>query len=154
MEMLTGAGKMNSSIDLAQAKSYIDAHLDQPISLDEIAYHVHLSRFHFLRLFRRHFQETPHQYLTRRRIEKAKELLANSHIPITEICFTVGFESLGSFSTLFHDVVGWSPSIYRARVFEQRRQPLKFIPHCLALMHGLQPSEESNFQEAQTEQMC
>ena len=145
---------MYSFPELDNAKSYIDAHLDQPISLDEIADHFHLSRFHFLRLFRRHFQETPHQYLTRRRLEKAKELLANSDMPITEICFTVGFESLGSFSTLFHDVVGWSPSIYRARVLEQRHQPLKFIPHCLALMHGLQPNKESNFQEVQTEQMC
>lgn len=145
---------MSVGIELEQAKSYIDTHFDQPISLDEIARQVHLSRFHFLRLFRRHFQETPHQYLTRLRIEKAKDLLANSEIPITEICFTVGFESLGSFSTLFHDVVGWSPSIYRARVLEQRRFPFKFIPHCLAFMHGLQPCEESNIQEAQSEQMC
>lgn len=152
--MLTDVGKMNSSIELEQAKSYIDTHLDQPLSLDEIAAQVHLSRFHFLRRFRRHFHETPHQYHTRRRIEKAKELLATSELPITEICFTVGFESLGSFSTLFHQIVGWSPSIYRARVFEQRRRPFKFIPHCLAVMHGLTANQESNFQEVKSEQMC
>ena len=83
-----------------------------------------------------------HQYLIRKRLEKAKELLANSPLSITEICFAVGFESLGSFSTLFHKTVGWSPSIYRARVLEQRRNPYKFIPGCVCTVYGLTPATE------------
>ena len=58
-----------------------------------------------------------------------------------EICFEVGFESLGSFSTLFHKIVGWSPSIYRARSWEMRKHPLKFIPNCYVIMHGIQVSD-------------
>ena len=70
----------------------------------------------------------------------AKQLLAESELLVTEICFEVGFESLGSFSTLFHRIVGWSPSIYRARTWEMRANPLKFIPNCYVIMHGIQVS--------------
>ncbi len=115
----------------------IDAQLDHPLDLDAMARMAHLSRFHFLRAFRKSFHETPHQYLKRKRMERAKDLLANSELPITEICFAVGFESLGSFSALFHQAVGWSPSIYRARVWEQRRNPRKFIPACYITQFGL-----------------
>lgn len=108
----------------------IETHLDQPLDLEAMSQTVHLSRFHLLRTFHRTFKETPHQYLTRKRIERAKELLANSEMPITEICLEVGFSSLGSFSALFHQVVGWSPSMYRARVWEQRQNPRRFIPNC------------------------
>src|SRR5215211_4251616 len=83
---------------------------------------------------------TPHEYLTRKRIERAKELLAQSQFTVTEICFEVGFESLGSFSALFHRTVGWSPSIYRARAWEMNKNPLKFIPNCYVIMHGIQVS--------------
>lgn len=139
---------MNPLPQLEQARCFIDEHLDQRLLLDEVARRVHLSRFHFLRLFRRTYYETPHQYLTRKRVEKAKDLLANSMLSITEICFAVGFESLGSFSTLFHKIVGWSPSIYRARALEQRRNPYKFIPACLRFVHGLPvDAQVRNFQE-------
>lgn len=122
---------------LQRVRQFIDEHLDHPLDLDAMARAAHFSRFYFLRAFRKTFHETPHQYLTRKRIERAKELLANSELPITEICFAVGFESLGSFSALFHKVTGWSPSIYRARVWEQRRNPRKFIPACYVLQFGL-----------------
>jgi AraC-like DNA-binding protein len=105
--------------------------------LNELAQAAHLSRYHFLRAFRSAFHMTPHEYLTRKRIERAKELLAESDLPVTEICFEVGFESLGSFSTLFHRIVGWSPSIYRARAWQMRQNPLKFIPNCYVIMHGI-----------------
>jgi hypothetical protein len=82
----------------------------------------------------------PSLNISRKRIERAKELLAESELTVTEICFEVGFESLGSFSTLFHKIVGWSPSIYRARAWEMRRNPLKFIPNCYVIMHGIQVS--------------
>ena len=128
---------MNQLHELARIRAFMDDHLDQPLSLDDIAQRAHLSRYHFIRLFHRSFFETPHQYLIRKRIEKAKQLLAENSLSVTEICFAVGFESLGSFSALFHKLVGWSPSIYRARVLAQRRNPYQFIPACMRTMYGL-----------------
>ncbi|HSL46742.1 MAG TPA: AraC family transcriptional regulator [Anaerolineales bacterium] len=126
---------------LRRAREVIDAQYAQPLDLDELARIANFSRYHFLRAFRRAFQTTPHEYLTRRRIERAKELLAESELTVTEICFEVGFESLGSFSMLFHKIVGWSPSIYRARAWEMRKNPLKFIPNCYVIMHGIRVSD-------------
>ena len=125
---------------LWRARELIDGRYAQPLDLDELARTANFSRFHFLRAFRRAFHATPHEYLIRKRIERAKELLAESDLTVTEICFEVGFESLGSFSTLFHKTVGWSPSIYRARAWEMSKNPLKFIPNCYVIMHGIQVS--------------
>ena len=124
---------------LEDVRLFIDEHCEQPLTLDALAARAYLSRYHFIRLFRRRYFETPHRYLTRKRLEKAKELLADSSLSVTDICFDVGFESIGSFSTLFHKSVGWTPSIYRARVWAQRRNPHAFIPNCLSTMHGLNP---------------
>lgn len=124
--------------NLERARDMMDVRYAEPLDLDELARAAHFSRYHFLRAFRRAFHATPHEYLTRKRIERAKELLASDELTVTEICFEVGFESLGSFSTLFHKIVGWSPSIYRARVWEMRRNPLKFIPNCYVIKHGIE----------------
>src|SRR5688572_3464661 len=126
---------------LWRARELIDTYYAQPLDLDELARTANFSRYHFLRAFRRAFHTTPHEYLTRKRIERAKELLAQSELTITEICFEVGFESLGSFSTLFHKIVGWSPSIYRARSWEMRKNPLKFIPSCYVIKYGIQVAD-------------
>ncbi len=126
---------------LQRARDLIDTQYAQPLDLDELARIANFSRYHFLRAFRRAFHATPHEYLTRKRIERAKELLAQSELTVTEICFEVGFESLGSFSTLFHKLVGWSPSIYRARAWEMQKNPLKFIPNCYVIMHGIRVSD-------------
>ena len=126
---------------LVHARELIDAHYTERLDLDELARTVNFSRFHFLRAFRRAFHATPHEYVTRKRIERAKELLADSEFTVTEICFEVGFESLGSFSSLFHKIVGWSPSIYRARAWEMGKNPLKFIPNCYVIMHGIKVSD-------------
>jgi AraC-like DNA-binding protein len=125
---------------LHRVRELIDAQYSQPLDLIGLARTANLSRYHFLRAFRAAFHMTPHEYLTRKRIERAKELLAKSDLPVTEICLEVGFESLGSFSTLFHRMVGWSPSIYRARTWEMRKNPLKFIPNCYVIMHGISVS--------------
>ena len=127
---------------LWRAREFIDAHYTQSLDLDDLARTAHFSRYHFLRVFRRAFHATPHEYLTRKRVERARELLAESELTVTEICFEVGFESLGSFSSLFHKIVGWSPSIYRARAWEMRKNPLKFIPNCYVIMHGIRVSED------------
>ena len=124
--------------NLERARALIDAQFDRTLDLDELAAAAHFSRYHFLRAFRRAFHATPHEYLTRKRMERARELLALSDHTVTEICFEVGFESLGSFSMLFHRVVGWSPSEYRARAWEQARNPRKFIPACYVVHFGLE----------------
>ena len=123
---------------LAEVRELIDKNYAEPLDLDEMARAAHLSRFYFLRAFRRAFHETPHEYVTRKRIERAKALLAESELTVTEICFEVGFESLGSFSNLFHRMVGWSPLIYRARAWEMRKNPMKFIPNCYIIKHGIE----------------
>lgn len=134
-------GRSAAHESLYRARELIDEHYAQPLDLNDLARTANFSRYHFLRAFRRTFHTTPHEYLTRKRIERAKELLAESEFTVTEICFKVGFESLGSFSTLFHKIVGWSPSIYRARAWEMRKNPLKFIPNCYVVMHGIKVSE-------------
>lgn len=134
-------GRPAAHESLSRARQLIDEQYAQPLDLDELARAANFSRYHFLRAFQRAFHATPHEYLTRKRIEQAKEYLAESEFTVTEICFQVGFESLGSFSTLFHKVVGWSPSIYRARAWEMRKNPLKFIPQCYVIMHGIQVSD-------------
>ncbi len=70
----------------------------EPLSLDEVAQRAGYSRYHFLREFRAAYGETPRAYLTRRRIERAKDLLRSANLTVTEICHMVGFSSLGSFS--------------------------------------------------------
>jgi AraC family transcriptional regulator len=98
---------------LHRARDYMHASLERPLTLTEIAGVAYLSPYHFLRAFKALFHETPHGYLTRKRLEKAQFLLANTDRPVTDICFEIGFESLGSFSTLFHRFAGVSPRQYR-----------------------------------------
>ena len=120
---------------LCRARSFIDECYDLPIDLREISEQACLSRYHFLRLFREAFETTPHQYLIQRRIEKAKELLLTGRLSVTDVCFEVGFESLGSFSALFRRCVGDAPINYREREMTSRRQ----VPGCFLFMHGLEP---------------
>ena len=119
------------------ARAFIDDHYDLALDLGQIAEQASFSRYHFLRLFRGAFGQTPHQYLTQRRIAKAKELLATRELSVTEICLAVGFDSLGSFSVLFRRHVGQAPTIYRARVFAGWRAPYAHIPSCFVTMFGL-----------------
>jgi AraC family transcriptional regulator len=96
-----------------RARDYMAASIDQPLSISEVARVACLSPNHFLRAFRQVFRTTPYQYLTDLRLTGAKQLLEKTDYPITEICFRVGFESLGSFSWLFHRRTGISPQSYR-----------------------------------------
>ncbi len=119
---------------IVSAKLYIDGNFDQNINLEAISQQAYISRFHFHRLFSRVYRITPHQYLTQKRLDMAKELLAKEGISITEVCNCVGFESLGSFSTLFKKESGYAPQLYRNLAYLKKRlgkeQPKKFIPHC------------------------
>lgn len=122
---------------LARARRLIDECFHLPLDLDQISSEACLSRFHFLRLFRRAFNKTPHQYLRDRRIERAKELLSSSALTVTDVCFEVGFESLGSFSTLFHKHVGKPPIAYRAFILEHQMESRRKIPGCFLAMYGV-----------------
>ncbi len=124
--------KQGPSASIERVKLLIDHHFAQRLSTSSLARAANLSRYHFIRRFQAAVFETPHRYLMRRRIEQAKLLLATTEMPVTEICFEVGFESLGSFSYLFRREVGFAPSVYRARCYEQRANPQRFIPNCLA----------------------
>jgi AraC-like DNA-binding protein len=90
------------------------------------------SRFHFAHAFTSAYGETPRAYLTRRRIERAKTLLRTANLSVTEICFIVGFASLGSFSARFRKLVGQSPTEYRDHAVARTGVPP--IPGCMVLM--------------------
>src|SRR5258708_40268305 len=122
---------------LQAARDLIDPSWHLPLSLEIISYHVGFSRHHFLRAFRRTFGLTPHQYLTRRRIERAQYLLAYSDMSVTEICYEVGFQSLGSFCTLFRRYTGCSPLSHRLHMAEKSKQLHRVVPSCYIAMLGL-----------------
>ena len=113
----------------------------RPISLPEVAAQANLSPYHFLRVYKRAYGETPHEFLTRLRIERAKTLLARGSHNVTEACFEVGFSSLGSFSALFNHRVGLSPSEYRSYARSSVAVPRTvrplFVPECfIAMFYG------------------
>ena len=128
---------MNLTSDIYEripaAKVYIDENYHEPINLETISQQAFLSRFHFHRIFTQVYRSTPHQYMTRKRLDKARELLAHN-TPVTEVCNEVGFESIGSFSMLFKKEIGFAPQYYRNMAYkkkmEQLAQPRKAIPHC------------------------
>ncbi len=95
------------------AKDYAYALFDTPITLEDMAHVACLSPNHFLRMFKQVFHQTPYQYIINRRLEYAQKLLLQTDRSITDICFAVGFESLGSFSWLFRRRIGISPTSYR-----------------------------------------
>ncbi|MFW5696558.1 MAG: AraC family transcriptional regulator [Phototrophicaceae bacterium] len=119
---------------LRRARTFIERHYDQPITLERISREAGFSPFHFIRLFRAVYKLTPHQYLIQCRIAKAKQLLQGDELNVTEICYAVGFESLGSFSTLFRRTVGLTPSAYRKSAQDRRRG---FIPQCFQVKLGI-----------------
>jgi AraC-like DNA-binding protein len=125
---------------LLRARRFIDQHYSKPLGLDRISAEACLSPYHFLRLFKQAFNRTPHRYLTKARIRKAKELLAAGALTVTDVCFEVGFESLGSFSALFRKHVGRAPIDYRAAMVGCQRVPEKQIPGCFITMWGVPPS--------------
>jgi AraC-like DNA-binding protein len=121
---------------LRLARQLLDQSYNAPITVEDLSRKVSLSPYYLIRAFRRAYKQTPHQYLVGLRIAKAKELLRNSDLSITEICATVGFESLGSFSTLFRKVAGIAPSAYRAS--SRPTATPAYIPFCICLLHGIE----------------
>jgi len=128
---------------LCRARDLVHERSAEPLTGARLARTAGVSRYHFLRLFRDAFGETPHRYLTRVRLERARKLLAADAGSVTDVCLEVGFSSLGSFSTLFARRVGMPPSGYRKKVYWVRDLPggvsRLYIPACFLI--GLGPGE-------------
>jgi AraC-like DNA-binding protein len=118
--------------DLRRARDLMDRAYAEPLDLAALAEAAGYSRFHFLRSFRAAYGETPGRYLTRRRVERAKELLRATNLAVSEVCYLVGFSSLGSFSARFAELVGVSPSVYQQQAVRRGGPPP--IPGCVVLM--------------------
>lgn len=119
---------------LRRARDHIDRHSATPLDLDALAAVAGVSKFHFARCFGATYGETPIRYLTRRRIERAQDLLRNANLTVTEVCMVVGFTSLGSFSTRFTRVVGETPTAYRDRWAARGGA---HVPGCWLFMRGV-----------------
>ncbi|MGH3350202.1 MAG: helix-turn-helix transcriptional regulator [Nocardioides sp.] len=100
---------------LRQVKDRIDREYAQPLDVEALARGVHMSSGHLSREFKKAYGEPPYSYLMTRRVERAMTLLRRGDLSVTDICFEVGFSSLGTFSTRFSELVGMSPSLYRER---------------------------------------
>jgi AraC-like DNA-binding protein len=118
---------------LLRAKDLADARYAQPLDVDDMAGAAGLSRAHFSREFRRTFGESPHGYLLTRRLERAAALLRNTDRSVAEICFSVGLQSVGSFTSSFGRVYGRSPTAYRASFPPASQQAL--VPACVLRAH-------------------
>ena len=111
---------------LRRARDRMDREYAQPLDVPALARTALMSTAHFSRRFREAYAETPYSYLMTRRIERAKALLGRGDRSVTEVCFEVGCTSLGSFSTRFTELVGETPSAYRAR----NHDALRTAPTC------------------------
>ncbi|HEY8528002.1 MAG TPA: AraC family transcriptional regulator [Acidimicrobiales bacterium] len=129
---MSGAGIPAGSIEernrwMLRARDAIDRDYARPLDIPALARIALVSRAHFIRTFRETFGETPHRYLQRRRVERAMALLRGTDRSVTDICFAVGFSSLGTFSRTFRDVVGLSPSEFRRRAPRPAPVPTCFV---------------------------
>ena len=118
---------------MLRARDAMDRSYAQPLDVARLAAIACVSEAHFIRTFRATFRETPHRYLQRRRVERAMFLLVQTRSDITDICLEVGFGSLGTFSRTFRDIVGESPTSFRAH-----NKPIP-VPNCFA-MAWMRPS--------------
>jgi AraC-like DNA-binding protein len=113
---------------LLRARDAMDLSYAEPLDVRTVAAVAHVSPAHFIRCFRSVFGETPHRYLQRRRVERSMFLLRETDRSVTDICFDVGFTSLGTFSRMFREIVGETPSAYRAG-----NGPI-VAPNCMQMM--------------------
>ena len=123
---------------LLRARDAMDRAYAEPLDVRAVAAVAHVSEAHFSRCFRAVFGETPHRYLQRRRVERSMFLLRETDRRVTDICFDVGFTSLGTFSRTFRDIVGETPTSYA------RRGSPAAAPTCFTMAY----SRPSSFGEA------
>jgi AraC-like DNA-binding protein len=114
---------------LLRARDLADARYFEPLGVEEMAGAAGLSRAHFSREFRRAFGESPHAYLLTRRLERAAALLRTTDRSVADICFSVGLQSVGSFTTSFTRTYGRSPTAYRAEFPPAAQHAL--VPTCV-----------------------
>ncbi|MGJ4844036.1 MULTISPECIES: helix-turn-helix transcriptional regulator [unclassified Leifsonia] len=119
--------EIETLVHLRRARDLIDREYARPLDVPTIASKALMSPAHFSRRFRAAYGETPYSYLMTRRIERAMALL-RSGMSVTDACMTVGCTSLGSFSSKFSEIVGMSPTAYRAR----EHQAVEAMPSCVA----------------------
>ena len=119
---------------LLRAKDLADARYAEPLDVDDLARAAGLSRAHFSREFRRTFGESPHAYLLTRRLERAAALLRTTDHSVAEICFSVGLQSVGSFTTSFKRTYGLTPTAYRASFPPASAHAV--VPGCVARAYG------------------
>ena len=112
---------------LRQVKDRIDRDYAQPLNVEALAHGVHMSAGHLSREFKKAYGESPYSYLMTRRIERAMRLLRVGELSVTEVCFAVGCQSLGTFSTRFTELVGVPPSVYRHQAADEAAG----IPSCV-----------------------
>ena len=112
---------------LRRARDRIDREYSQPLNVEEIACDVYMSAGHFSRQFKLAYGESPYSYLMTRRVERAMALLRGTEMSVTEVCFAVGFSSLGTFSTRFKELVGVPPSSYRRQAIGE----MAGVPPCV-----------------------
>lgn len=122
---------LSDLVRLRQARDRMDRDYAEPLDVPALAHSALMSPGHFSRSFRAAYGETPYSYLMTRRIERAKALLRRGDLSVTEVCMAVGCTSLGSFSSRFTELVGESPSAYRARDHGHSAA----IPACVAKIH-------------------
>lgn len=123
---------------LIATRNMLHEQLADEIDLETMASSAFLSRFHFLRLFREAYGETPGRYLARLRLERARELLETTDRRVTDICLDIGYESLSSFTSAFRAQFGLPPQRYRRRWIALPRSmaPAARVPRCFATMYG------------------
>jgi len=119
---------------LLRAKDLADARYTEPLDVDDLARAAGLSRAHFSREFRRTFGETPHVYLLTRRLERAAALLRVTDRSVADICFSVGLQSVGSFTTSFKRAYRMTPTAYRAQFPPAAARAV--VPSCIVRAYG------------------
>lgn len=141
------APDLTDLVHLRRARDLMDREYARPLDVPAMARAALMSPAHFSRQFRLAYGETPYSYLMTRRIERAKALLRRGDMSVTEVCFAVGCTSLGSFSSRFTEIVGETPSAYRAR----DHGALAAVPPCMAKVRtrpSRRPPEASTNGEA------
>ena len=133
---------------LLRARDAMDRAYAEPLDVRAIAAVAHISEAHFIRSFGATFGETPHRYLQRRRVERSMFLLRETDRSVTDVCFDVGFTSVGTFSRMFREIVGQTPSDYR-----DTHGPM-YAPNCIVMAAtrprdaAVSPAKDSSFGEA------
>jgi AraC-like DNA-binding protein len=120
--------RLQDLVRLRRVRDRMDREYAQPLDVEALARGAHMSAGHLSREFRAAFGESPYAYLMTRRIERAMALLRRGDLSVTEVCFTVGCSSLGTFSTRFTELVGVPPSVYR----RQAADASAGMPSCVA----------------------